>query len=308
MRLHIFRPQQQDPGRERRRWATPHSHHNLHGRVPARQELTIQQDAVHPHHPTQFDAGHDGGAQAPRGVAAVQRRAYNIPSSDHRSRDDAHSTYQTSHEYFTAPSGPKSINDEDDAAESSKHCLPALEQERLLDAHAGFLVACYSQHPLVPTLKAHPAVAASRKPVTGIFEASVSTSLQIIRPDQKFGIVSTGKVWETILSDAVVEFLGTGSEASKRFAGVETTGLNATDLHDAPAEEVRKRMKDAVKRLLGKGKVGAICLGCAGMAGMNEMVREACVEELGAEGKMVKIVDGVVAGVAWLEGAVRSSF
>jgi Asp/Glu/hydantoin racemase len=137
----------------------------------------------------------------------------------------------------------------------------------------------------------------------------VSTSLQIIHPDEQFGIVSTGKVWETILSEAVVDFLGTGSEASRRFAGVETTGLNATDLHDAPAEEVRKRMKDAVKRLLKKGRVGAICLGCAGMSGMNEMVREACVEELGeTQGSRVRIVDGVQAGVAWLEGAIRTGF
>lgn len=68
-------------------------------------------------------------------------------------------------------------------------------------------------------------------------------------------------------------------------------------------------MKDAVKRLLGKGKVGAICLGCAGMAGMDEMVREACVEELGKEeGGRVRVVDGVMAGVAWLDGAIRAGF
>jgi len=188
-----------------------------------------------------------------------------------------------------------------------KHCLPALES--ILDKYDGYLVACYSKHPLVPLLKGEKAIQKGRKPVTGIFEASVSTSLQIIHPDEQFGIVSTGKVWETILSEAVVDFLGTRSEASKRFAGVETTGLNATDLHDAPAEEVRKRMKDAVKRLLKKGRVGAICLGCAGMSGMNEMVREACVEELGEmEGSRVRIVDGVQAGVAWLEGAIRTGF
>ncbi|KAF2733611.1 hypothetical protein EJ04DRAFT_438804 [Polyplosphaeria fusca] len=213
----------------------------------------------------------------------------------------------TSHGFFTAPSGPKSINDENDAVESVKHCLPALQS--ILGEHDGFLVACYSKHPLVPLLKHESAVREGRKPVTGIFEASVSTSLQIIHPDERFGIVSTGKVWETILSEAVVDFLGTGSEASKRFAGVETTGLNATDLHHAPPEEVRQRMKGAVKRLLKKGKVGAICLGCAGMAGMDEMVREACTEELGdVEGSRVRVVDGVQAGVAWLEGAVRAEF
>ncbi|EFQ91078.1 hypothetical protein PTT_12195 [Pyrenophora teres f. teres 0-1] len=216
-------------------------------------------------------------------------------------------TDQTAHEYFTAPSGPKSINNEDDAAESVEHCLPALRKD--LERYHGFLVACYSQHPLVPLLKDEASVQKSRKPVTGIFEASVGTALQVMHPDEKFGIVSTGKVWETILTDATTAFLGTGFEASKRFAGVETTGLNATDLHDAPAEEVRKRMKDAVKRLLNKEKVGAICLGCAGMAGMDEMVREACVEELGlVQGSRVKIVDGVMAGVAWLEGAIRAGF
>jgi Asp/Glu/hydantoin racemase len=110
------------------------------------------------------------------------------------------------------------------------------------------------------------------------------------------------------LTEATVAFLGTGEDAGKRFAGVETTGLNATDLHDAPAEEVSKRMRDAVKRLLRKGSVGAVCLGCAGMAGMDEMVKEACVEELGEDGKKVRVVDGVVAGVAFLEGAIRTSF
>lgn len=149
--------------------------------------------------------------------------------------------------------------------------------------------------------------------MTGIFEASVAAALQAIHPNQPFGIVSTGKVWEQILRDAVIAFLGFDrAGAGKRFAGVQTTGLNATDLHDAPAQEVRTRMKDAVKRLvrngqLGGGEVGAICLGCAGMAGMDEMVREACVEEKGQiEGQQVRIIDGVVAGSAWLEGMLRA--
>jgi len=213
----------------------------------------------------------------------------------------------TNHTYFTAPTGPSSINNEDDAAESARHCLPHLLP--LLAHHSGFLVACYSKHPLVPTLKSKDAVRTASKPVTGIFEASVTTALQLIQPDERFGIVSTGKVWEEILADAVADFLGSSGAASERFAGVETTGLSATDLHDAPAAEVRKRMMDAVRRLLRKGRVGAVCLGCAGMAGMGEMVREACVEELGEEaGRRVRVVDGVQAGVAWLEGAVRSNY
>ena len=41
------------------------------------------------------------------------------------------------------------------------------------------------------------------------------------------------------------------------------------------------------------------------MAGMDQIVRQACVEELGALGERVKIVDGVVAGAGWLEAAIR---
>ncbi|TID19013.1 tRNA pseudouridine(32) synthase [Venturia nashicola] len=217
---------------------------------------------------------------------------------------------ETTHIYFTAPSGPNSINNEEDAAESAKHCLPTLQRD-CLSKYDGFLVACYSQHPLVPILKGEQEITTTGKPVTGIFEASVATSLQLIHPSETFGIVSTGKVWEGILTEAVEAYLGTspGGNMSKRFAGVETTGLNATELHDTPQDEVRRRMKDATKRLISRGDVGAICLGCAGMAGMDEMVREACVEELGEkEGKSVRIVDGVVAGVAWLEGAVRAKY
>ncbi|KAF2806480.1 uncharacterized protein BDZ99DRAFT_95938 [Mytilinidion resinicola] len=142
----------------------------------------------------------------------------------------------TTHTFFTSPTGPSSINDETDAADSARHALPHLLP--LLDHHAGFLVACYSKHPLVPLLKSKDAIRTSDKPVTGIFEASVATALQLIAPDERFGIVSTGKVWEGILSEAVADFLGAASAA--RFAGVETTGLTATGLHDAPAEEVRR--------------------------------------------------------------------
>lgn len=140
--------------------------------------------------------------------------------------------------------------------------------------------------------------------MTGIFEASIATCLQAIDVEAKFGIVSTGKQWEEILHEAVLGLLGPG--AGERFAGTETTGLNADELHTTPRAEVDRRMKEATKRVLGKGAT-AICLGCAGMAGMDVTVREACVEALGEdEGRRVRIVDGVVSGVVYLEGALRA--
>jgi Asp/Glu/hydantoin racemase len=64
-------------------------------------------------------------------------------------------------------------------------------------------------------------------------------------------------------------------------------------------------MKDATKRLLSR-RARAICLGCAGMAGMDRTVREACIEYRGEEdGRRIVIVDGVVSGLNYLQGMLR---
>lgn len=216
--------------------------------------------------------------------------------------------FKVEYHYFTAPSGPSSINNEGDAAESLEHCAAALKDGSYLKEYDAFLVACYSHHPLVQWLKDQPQV--KGKPVTGIFEASVNRSLHSIESHESFGIVSTGKVWEKLLSEAVELYFSAelGVKPGNKFAGVETTGLNATELHDAPAEEVTRRMKDATKRLVQKGSVGAVCLGCAGMTGMDVVVGDAINEELGkAKGAKVTIIDGVSAGLVWLEKALESS-
>jgi Asp/Glu/hydantoin racemase len=226
--------------------------------------------------------------------------------------------------YFTCPKpGIPSINSPDDSEKSAEYCLPHLIPA--LPHHDAFLVACYSHHPLVGQLQEECLKVASsdnviesgrsRKYVTGIFEASVLASLSLLQPNQTFGIVSTGKVWETALPTAVHQFLG--SSGSSRFVGCETTGLNADQLHDLPEDEVKQKMMEATKRLLRKGaessgegsNVGAICLGCAGMVGLDSAVRTACIEELGeSQGNAVHIVDGVVAGILQLHGMATSKF
>lgn len=149
----------------------------------------------------------------------------------------------------------------------------------------------------------------------GIFEASLSTALSLLPPPwsgsiKKFGIVTTGQYWEDTLTHGVLDFLGCDNLAScTRFKGVESTGLSAAELHTSPPSEVRYRMIKAAKTLLKDRDVSVICLGCAGMAGMDAIVREACVEELGEEeADNVHIVDGVKAGIALAEGLVRARF
>lgn len=211
-----------------------------------------------------------------------------------------------------SPGAPASINDEVDARASASACWPLVRAE-MARADA-VLVACYSRHPLVGMVAAEWAreKAAEGKVATGIFEASVGLALQLCgaAPAGRFGIVSTGRQWEGILAGAVEDLLGLGEGGAAggeagRFAGVETTGLTAVELHETPAEEVRRRVRAAVGRLLAREGVAVVCLGCAGMAGMEEWVREGCVEARGeVEGRKVRIVDGVMAGVALLEGAL----
>lgn len=160
-------------------------------------------------------------------------------------------------------------------------------------------MACYSEHPLVPLLRAE-----TTKPVVGIFEASITQSLQLLRGNERFGIVTTGKGWEALLTDGTERFLG-GEKGGKRFAGVESTGLSAKELHEVDKVEVDKRIKEAAVSLLRKGNVKAVCLGCAGMAGMGEAVRAAAKDE-GEEG--VRVVDGVCAGSVEVVGLIRCGF
>jgi Asp/Glu/hydantoin racemase len=218
-----------------------------------------------------------------------------------------HGTTSTQIETYTAPSGPPSINNEDDALVTAKIVLPDLEP-RLKDYDA-FLVACYSVHPLVGMLRKK---VAPHVHVTGIFEASISTSLSLLplgssSSYKKFGIVSTGTYWEKALSDGVRDFLEVEDVGKcRRFKGVETTGLNADELHTAPAEVVRKKMMEATKRLVRDKDVRVICLGCAGMAGLDVIVEEALVEELGNDAKYVYVLDGVKAGLGMLESLLRA--
>jgi Asp/Glu/hydantoin racemase len=218
-----------------------------------------------------------------------------------------HGTTSSQIETYTAPSGPPSINNEDDALESAKIVLADLEPR--LSQYDAYLVACYSVHPLVGMLrkKVPPHVH-----VTGIFESSISTSLSLLPLGSssgysRFGIVSTGTYWEKALSDGVKDFLEVEDlKNCKRFKGVETTGLNAGELHTAPPELVRRKMMEATKRLVKDKDVRVVCLGCAGMAGLDAVVEEALVEELGEDAKYVYVLDGVKAGLGMLESLLRA--
>ena len=147
--------------------------------------------------------------------------------------------------------------------------------------------------------------------VIGIFEASVLTAISLLPAPgntEKWGIITTGKFWEEHLSNGVKHLLGqeTASQNNK-FAGTFSTGLTAGDFHTVPPEEVRAKLKEATKQLLSPGNVASVLMGCGGMAGLEDIIRETAVELYGkADGDRVYIIDGVKAGVMLLEQTIRS--
>lgn len=229
---------------------------------------------------------------------------------------------------YTAPTNsgaPSSINDSTDIDASTEAVWTHLSNNNILEQHDGVLIACYSSHTLVDKIAAHyPDIL-----VTGIFEASIVATLPLLRRttggggggDGGWGIVTTGRFWESHLTSAVQEFLGqsqseydaasaTATTTNKWFRGVFTTGLNAGDFHGpgaVPPSTIREKLSDATRRLLRTGGVDCVIMGCAGMAGLEQIIREACMEEYGEEGaRRVFIVDAVRAGVGVLEGMVRN--
>ncbi|RSL58598.1 hypothetical protein CEP54_007680 [Fusarium duplospermum] len=211
---------------------------------------------------------------------------------------------------YTANPGtsPASINDQEGIDASAKAVLddPKLQEELDSDKYDAVLVACFSVHCLVSKLTRYRHLA-----VTGIFEASILTALSLISsPDDAsdWGIVTTGKWWEDHLSNGVKAFLGQERDGiNHKFAGVFSSGLTAGDLHTASPELVKKKLKEATRALLSSGMVSVVVMGCAGMAGLEEIIRSTAVEMYGkADGNLVYIIDGAKAGVMQLEQMVHS--
>lgn len=181
----------------------------------------------------------------------------------------------------------------------------------------GYLVACYSAHPLVSLLRQeYPS-----RHVSGILEASIWTALSMGTcwpgdKNSKFGIVTTGTYWEEALSEAVRDLLTNNvlaplndqaNASLGRFKGVQSTGLNGDELHAADAAVVRDKMMSATKRLVKDRDVRTVILGCAGMSGLESIVEEALIEELGEDkAKDVYVLDGVCSGVGLLENLIRT--
>ena len=196
--------------------------------------------------------------------------------------------------YQTGPeASPPSINDVTTAVASAAHTFASLREGQHINGaedHDAFLVACFSDHPLVEMLREH-----TTKPVLGILEASIMHSLALGRP---FGIVTTGKYWEKALTEGVRRIFGS-ADLGGAFVGVESTGLNALELHEAEEDVVRAALREAASRMVARG-ARTIITGCAGMSGMEEALLAGC------DGTRIVVVDAVRSGITVLDGLVRA--
>ncbi|ORY76347.1 hydantoin racemase family [Protomyces lactucae-debilis] len=161
---------------------------------------------------------------------------------------------------------------------SFKAILPTLAE------YDGFLVCCYSAHPLVEMLRE-----STTAPVVGIMQASLVTGLQL---GNKVGIVTTAERWQPLLTNAVASL---GFDTAR--VQVSTTGLGVLDLHAKPQTEVHALVAARALELVRDG-CEVIALGCAGMTGLERAVTEAV-------GPGVPVVDGVAAGYEQLLALCR---
>ncbi len=106
----------------------------------------------------------------------------------------------------------------------------------------------------------------------------------------KFSVVTTNAEWEPLLADAVQHYGLTG-----RCASVRSTGMPVLALESAGDAEIHRLIADAARRAIEHDGAEVICLGCAGMTGLDKQLER----ELG-----IPVVDGVIAALKLLEGMV----
>jgi len=180
---------------------------------------------------------------------------------------------------MTPAAGPRSIESIYDELLSSPGTLELAISE--LDNYDAFVIACYSDHPTVYALRE-----ITDKPVLGIAEASMYLACML---GYKFSVVTTNDEWKPLLWDAVHHY-----GLTARCASVHTTGMAVLDLEGDEADTFSLILEGA-RRAINEDGAEVICLGCAGMAGLDKQLETA----LG-----VPVVDGVVGALKLLEGIV----
>ncbi|KAI2940173.1 hypothetical protein CBS147321_6312 [Aspergillus niger] len=192
---------------------------------------------------------------------------------------------------FTAPvPAPSAIEGSLDAVLSAAAAARAILP--IADQYDAFLVACFSDHPLVYALREELSA-----PVIGIMEAGLMAARTV---GGRFGVVVTSERSKVIHRDAVRKFGLDGFCAGVEACGMGVLELDGSDGKGNGGKDVVGAMCSAATRLVNIAGADVIVLGCAGMMKLKGAVEKS----VGGDGD-VQVVDGVVAGVQHLVGLVR---
>ena len=174
--------------------------------------------------------------------------------------------------------GPESIQSYYDEALA----IPGIVEEILLskDEFDGFVIACWGD----PGLEA--ARELSPNPVVGISEASMYVANMLAA---RWGVITTGHRVRTKIEETVYK-TGFGH----RCVSIQTTGLSVEETETA-RESTLLALEKAGRLAIEEDGAEALCLGCAGMSGLDMDLQE----RLG-----VPIVDSVAAAVKMVESLV----
>ena len=174
--------------------------------------------------------------------------------------------------------GPRLISSVYDELLSAEPTLELARRELAL--HDAFIIACYSDHPVIYALRE-----LTTKPVLGIAEASMRMA-SMIAPT--FSIVSTQPRWRQLLWQAVERYGLTAFCSSIRTIGSATV-VDRAQSQDRQLDAVMAAARAAVM----DDGAAAICLGGAVMTGYKEPLEQA----LG-----VPVLDGVSCALLLLQG------
>lgn len=186
------------------------------------------------------------------------------------------------------PEAPTSIYDTPTGVKSAIECY-----KRNYTQYDGIVVACFSQHPLIPMLRER----YKYKQIIGVLEASISAAL--LSPSKKFGFVTTSTHWIDEFQNAVSAAIGaTGSE---RYTGTTCSDFEVVELRTAKESTVNAKLIKCAQTLVERG-ARTIILGCAGMAGKAEYVKHQ-LRELNSQ--RVDVIDGVDVAVDQMKMLVK---
>lgn len=201
---------------------------------------------------------------------------------------------------FTGPAeSPSAIEGRVDWVLSAAACFRSLARLLGEDHPAatprfdGFLVACFSAHPLIAMMREEYA-----QPTIGIMEAALYAGRMC---GGQLGILTTSDRSSLLHGQSLQQTYGLGAFS----VGCETGNVSVLELESRPREVVTANLAAAAKKLAARG-ADCICLGCSGMTELEEACKEAVGgdEEDGRGGTPVAVIDGVVVGVHFLTALI----